>query len=356
MATNLVLRTARKYYEEAQLESSQRQLSDLLFPQKDESTAAAFSLDSLVRNTYGISYRESGAQSHVRAYEAGKNTLITPPRASEKTPIGEALKDSLVAGAEETASFDSNKAQLVTNITRQHEDAFLMTKNKQALDTVGTGEFLALGLDGKDLDMNIKYNRKPANNLTYDFTGSGTFTIAISDAMTQLRKEGTPAGGMCGIFGQSWLNAYSEDDAVQKFISATPVSQLLNADMLPKELDNVQGLFVVGQYRPMGSISPMWILSYSPSTPYIGKEGDAAGTYIADDEAIFFSIQDERYTVNRGVDVIDDSGKSIRVVGDLVADTFSTTDPVEDNLRTSTRHAYVPGNINHTAKSTGTFA
>jgi hypothetical protein len=69
-----------------------------------------------------------------------------------------------------------------------------------------------------------------------------------------------------------------------------------------------------------------------------------------------FSSGDKRYRVFGGVDALSDNGKAIRVSGaEIVFDSFNTFDPVTELVRSQTRFCLVPANINHVARSTGTF-
>jgi len=126
--------------------------------------------------------------------------------------------------------------------------------------------------------------------------------------------------------------------------------------MEAKHFKGVEGLFVVGQIKPAGTVAPLWILSYSPNTPYVSKQGGTPEDWIPTTEALAFSLSDKTYRINRGIDAKNDSGKVVRAVGDLVVDSFSTDDPIITFIRSQTRHMYVYANINHTCVSTGTFA
>jgi hypothetical protein len=69
-----------------------------------------------------------------------------------------------------------------------------------------------------------------------------------------------------------------------------------------------------------------------------------------------FSSGDKRYRVFGGIDALSDNGKAVRVPGsEIVFDTFNTFDPVTELVRSQTRFCFVAGNINHVARSTGTF-
>jgi len=72
-------------------------------------------------------------------------------------------------------------------------------------------------------------------------------------------------------------------------------------------------------------------------------------------ECVALSLVDKTFSIKRGVDAFDDTGKVMRLVGDLVVDSYSENDPITTFIRSQTRHIYVYGNIDHTVKSTGTF-
>ena len=60
--------------------------------------------------------------------------------------------------------------------------------------------------------------------------------------------------------------------------------------------------------------------------------------------------------VGRGIDALNDSGGKIRVSGEVVFDTYVSFDPVAEFLRSQARIAFIPGNVDRTGRSTGTFA
>jgi hypothetical protein len=68
-----------------------------------------------------------------------------------------------------------------------------------------------------------------------------------------------------------------------------------------------------------------------------------------------FSLDSPRYTIIRGIDALDGSGKIRRAASDVVFDTFVNNDPPVEFLRSQTRHCFIPGNIDHTVLATGTF-
>jgi len=100
-------------------------------------------------------------------------------------------------------------------------------------------------------------------------------------------------------------------------------------------------------------IAPLWVCGYAPPVAYVSDLGETAAPYIGVNDAVFFSLTDQRFKVNRGVNIIDGNGARAREVGDLVVDRFTDNDPVTEYLRSQSRHVFVPGNINHTVKTTG---
>jgi len=357
MPFELVSRGARRAYEEWKLSNPGNNIASLLFPTVDEDTNAAFLLDTFVSSPYGVAYREPGSQSVVRAFEQGSGQLITPPTASEKTAIGQELKDLIISGGEPTEAFMTRFNRIVSRIQGIHTEGHNMTKFKQAIDVMRTGKFEANGVAGKDLDLDIDYNRDAANSLTYDFTDTGaTFSEALKNLEVQANKQGTPKSNRVMIIGNSWANAMLEDEHMQKYMQNNPSNNLIASNMMPALLQNTQGLTVLTQYRAPNMLAPVYICTYDPDTQYVAYKGATPAPWIPDTEAIFFSLADKRYSINRGIDAFDGNGKVVRVTGDIVIDTFSNPDPIEEYLRSQSRHAFVPANINHTFKSTGTFA
>ena len=93
------LRTTKKLYQRIQNEmlGNMQGIDSFLFPESDFDTAANFSLDRLIKNPHGVAFRRSDEQSAVRPFENGTGYIYEVPRTSEKTPISELLRDSVVA-------------------------------------------------------------------------------------------------------------------------------------------------------------------------------------------------------------------------------------------------------------------
>lgn len=348
----------KKFYERTKLtEQGKKQLWQFLFPEEDIDTASDFLLDQLITNTYGVSYRTRDMQSNVREYQAGKGTVITPPRASEKTPVTEKLRDAVVAGMNGNDGATEQASRLMDNIAKQHISAFNMTKNRQALDVFVEGEFFARGTDGVDLDLDIDFGRSGSVEKTYDFTAVGaTFSDAVSEVQAALLSAGSSVANMFAIIGSSWREKYAADTALRDWQKANQAQMLYDMQNVPAEFSNVEGLTVLGRAHIEGLIQPVWILDYTPGTLYRDKKGEAGEAFIAATKAIFGSLGDMRYSVKRGVDALDGSGKAIRSVGDIVFDEFTEKDPVATWIRGQSRHCFVPGDVNTTAVSVGTFS
>lgn len=355
MAKDLVTRTASRLYEERHLDQGPG-IDTLLFSQDDSDLSAAFRLDRYISSPYGISYRNSDNQSIIRQFAPGTTELITVPRASEKTPIDEELEDAVAVGMEPTTSQAANIAKNVNQIIGDHVEGHNMTKWKQALDVVRTGVFPAKGDDGADLGFDYDHTRNASQTLTYDFTAVGaTMNEALVNVSNALDATGTPKQNRAVIMGATWLSQWGSDTGIIEIMKANSVNQLLAQDMFEKKFGGITGLYVVAQYRPVGALAPLWILSFAPGTEYVAYSGATAAPFVPDAELMAFSLDDKTWNIKRGVMALDDSGNKQRRVGDLVVDSFTNDDPVTTFIRSQTRHIYIYGNIDHTAKDTGTF-
>lgn len=353
-----VLYGARELYSETYFANPRRQIWETLFPRPNVNLASEFSLDKLVRDPHGITYRNKDAQSKIRHYKPGTNTMIKIPRASEKTPVTEDMRDTVVVGKTGTTSFDENKMELGVQIAEDHIEGHVMTKNKQAIDVLRTGIFEAPGEDGVDIGLDLDFGRAAGNSIAYDYTAVGaTYSEATNEQLAQyISNKGAPRSNIIQLCGQKWLSAYASDENVLNAAQNNNVNQLQQANMIPPELLGTQGLIVHGVYRSLDMVTNVWVCSYSPGVQYIAYEDATAADWVPEDEAIMFSLDSLRWGVQRGVDVLDAQGKAARAVGEIVFDNFTSSDPVTEYFRSQTRHAFVPARINHTVLSTGTFA
>ena len=356
MSLETLTRSTRRLYEEIYLQGG-RQLFHFLFPEEDMDTSSAFLLDEYVQEPYAISYRDKGGQSHIREYEVGSGTLYDIPRASEKTPIDETLRDASVEGVEVNGGFDTAQMRKTEKIMKDHMAGHNMTKNKQAMDVLRTGNFLARGKNSEGIGQDIEYNRIAANTLTYDFTAAGNnVDEALTNMVNAVRAQGCPTEGLGVIVGTNWQRAIVDDESVIQKMQTTKMNEQAQFMMKPPEFMGVEGLFYIGSYIPAGSLAPVKIFTYNPGVSYRATRGGTASDWIGASEAVIFSTMSMRYNVCRGVDVKDNNGNIMRAVGEVVFDYYCTDDPVAEFERSTTRHAFVPGNINHTAISTGTFS
>ena len=352
---DLITRTVKRYYEELYFQGGQRQLFNALFPTEDTATVENFLLDTYIQDPYGVQYRHADMQSALRPFINGEGQLIKIPRASEKTALSEELLAKVAVGLEATAGFGANEARIIGMIVRDHVAGHYMTKNKQAIEVMENGTFEAKGIDGESLD--IQYNRDASLDLSYDFTAAdASFSKAIAEQQEELRSFGTPLSNMVVMCGSDWLNEYSNDEVAQTDSRNNSLNQIVVNPMTPTLLGGTQGLYVVGQMRSREMLAPVWITSYSPGVGYKETKDATASEFLASDKALMFSLDDERYNVMRGLRVKGANGQAEQVAGDIVFDQYTTDDPITTFLRSATRHAFVPANINHTSASTGTFA
>ena len=333
-------------------------IDQLLFGTDDFSTSSEFQLDRLITSPVGVTFRHKDSESHIRPYAPGKGIYYEIPHASEKTPISESLRDSVVVGMAENADFNSADAERFAQIVQDHTIGHMITRWYLALQTIRTGKFSPLGIAGHDIGgLEIDFGRDGSLNKTYDFTAVGaTIDEGLSDLIDAYRAKGGSMNNVCILLGSQWLSALESDDDVLTKMQANAANNLIELNMSPTSLRNTHGLFVIGRYRVPGKLFSVTLLGYSPDdqfTPYVGA---SAVEYMPSDEAVIFSLSDTRYRVGRGIDALNDAGKRVRVKGEVVFDTFKSFDPVTEFIRSQARIAFIPGNIDRTARSTGTFA
>ena len=352
------IRTIKVFYEQKlnMLQGGKQGIDQLLFGVDDMDESANFAIDSLVRNPYAISFRKRGEQSHVRPYTAGTGNIYEVPRASEKTPITEYLRDSVVAGIESTSGWVTHNGRLIKQIVDEHVAAHTVTRWKLAIDTIRTGSFTPLGIGGEDIGEEIDFSRDATCEVTYDFTAAGsTIDFALKEMYDAMRANGAGISNLCVILGARWQQELEIDSDVLEKMQANTANQVISLNMMPPELNNTQDLYVIGRYRPSGVVAPIWILAYVPTQKYVAYNGATAAEFMPEDEAIMFGLGDQRYRVFRGVDALSDNGMVTRAVGEIVFDSYTEKDPISEFVRSQTRIAMVPGNVNHTVRSSGQF-
>ena len=352
------IRTIKVFYEQkmSMLEGGKQGIDQLLFGIDDMDESANFAIDSLVRNPYGVSFRKRGEQSHVRPYSPGTGNIYEIPRASEKTPITEYLRDSVVAGIESTSGWATHNGRLIKQIVDEHVAAHTATRWKLAIDTIRTGAYSPLGIGGEDIGIEIDFSRDATCDTTYDFTATGSsIDFALKKMYDVYRTQGGNIGNLCVIMGSRWQQELEQDSDVIEKMQANVANQVLSLNMMPPELQNTQDLYVIGRYRPSGVSAPIWILSYVPQNQYVAYNGATAADFIPETECLMFGLGAQRYRVFRGVDALNDNGTVTRAVGEVVFDSYTEKDPIAEFVRSQTRVAYIPGNADHTIRSTGSF-
>ena len=353
------LRTSKVLYERManEITGGKKGIDKFLFPTMDIDDGKNFTLDSIITNPHGIVFRGTSEQSVVRPYEAGSGEIYTPPRASEKTPITEDLRDSVVAGFEATAGFAGKHAKMLSRIFRNHIVAHNVTKWWLALETMRTGNFSPYGINGNDIDLAIDFSRNAACDITYDFTASGaTIDAALKDMYDAYRTQEGPKPNLAIIMGSDWQAELEGDSDVLEKMRANTANVLIQQNLMPPEINNTYGLHLLGRYRPAGVIVPIWLLAFEPDAQFVQYKGATATDFMPSDEALMFNIDSSRFSVYRGVDVLEGSGKAKRTSGEIVLDSFTSEDPVTEYIRSQTRFAFIPAEIDHTIRSTGTFS
>ncbi len=357
MALETLLRTSKLFYEKKFLQDK-NQLFRFLFPKIDIDSSTTVLMEEFTDSPCAIAYQGKGNQATLRTVGAGSGTLYEPPTASEFTPIDEKLRDESVEGVREGASFNEAQLRKTSKILNNHKTGHVMTKNFQALKMILDGVFYAKGVNAADINLDEDFARDPANNRTYDFTAGGAnIDEAMCDVLDQLEDQGTPMIDINFLVGRNWQKAFESDSNVQSRMAANSSNVLVMQNINPAIKAGVQGLKLLGVYRPVGSSTAVNILTYNPGTPYVAYKGATPTKWIDDDVMCAWSGVSERHTVYRGIDVVSSNGNSIkRVTGEIAFDSWIESNPPSENLRSNTRHLFLSSDINHTAKSTGTFA
>jgi len=360
-ALNRFTRGTKRIFEQIYhtVTNGQRGIDEFLFNTPDDDVNSAnFALDQLIVNPYAASFRNPNEQSAVRPYNPGIGNVYETPRASEKTPITEELRDAIIAGGEFFDSVMSREQNLFNRIMMQHIGAHTATRWKMAIDTMREGAFQPWGVRGIDLtaSLGIDFGRDATLDDTYDFTiSTHTINKALRQAWDKYRAVNGPATSLAVLMGADWLQTFEEDSTVNDYRKAQGGNGLIQSNLIPPIMQNVYGLYIVATYRVPGIPVPVVILAFNPDANFAKYRGATEEPFIPDDEMIMFSITSTRYKVRRRIDVKDDSGRATSALGDIVFDQFSEDDPVVTWLRSSARYAFVPGAVNHTYRCTGTF-
>lgn len=350
MAIETVLRTGRILYEQKYLQGP-KQLFEALFRTEDMDDSANILLDEFIDSPYAVAYRDKNNQAHIRKYIQGNGTLYEPPIASEKTAIDEVLRDAAVEGVEATSGFNTAQMRKTDKIVGIHSTAHIMTKNKQALDMLLEGIFYAKGIGATDIGKNEDYSRNASNALTADFS-SVDIDTALAAINARLTATNTPRENRAVIMGSSWQKELESDTTVLTKMQANTANVLIRQNLNPPMWAGVEGLEWLGEYRPEGSSNALQLLSYNPGVSYKASASASASAWIGATKIVGFSFNSPTWRVYRGIDVVD-NGKIRRATGEIVFDGFVSDDPVAEFIRSSTRHLFLYGNIDHTVVSTG---
>ena len=351
-------RGMKVFYEKAfnTLVGGKKGIDEFLYPSVDNDLSANFAYDDLIFTPHAIAFRKAGGQSQVIPYTPGVGRVLEVPIASAKTPVDERLRDAVIAGGEATESFASNNGRLMTQILKQHAVSWNVTKWKLALEQLRTGIFSPLGLGGQDIGLSYDQARSATLALSYNFTDSGaTMDIALKQMYNAGRAQHLPIGNLIVLMGKKWQAQFENDTTIQGKREANTANELLQQQMNPTELNNVFGLYRLGMYRVPGVSAPMTLCSYEVDTSFYQYNGATAEDFLDENEAILFSTDSTRWTVNRGIDILNDAKQITRVVGDVVYDDFTESDPAQYNIRSQIRKAYFQADPNTVVRCRGTF-
>lgn len=352
MAFDVLRTTLKKYYEDEGMMG--KQIDEVLFPSLDESTNATVKIDEYTGQPFTARAIVKGQPANVREFVNGSGNEYEPPLVKEKTPIDEILDDTVIVGNEGDAGFSAQQTDLVDKIIngpKGHVVAHKMARAKAAIDVYRTGVFsLPLETGGT---IQFDYGRESGlGSLTADFS-SVTIDAAFKAMYDALHPYGIPSGNLTVLMGSSWYKEFQISTAVQNKRKSFTAASLISESMRPPILDGAEGLYYAGDYNVDGMSMPIRILTYEPDWQYLATEGGSPAPYMPADECVMFNLGGIAWRINRGITVKDSSGNKSREVGDIVFDSFSGDDPPVDWLRSSARFMYIRGNINHTARSTG---
>ena len=222
-------------------------IDQFLFGTSDFSTSSECQIDRYIQDPIGVIFRHKDSESHVRPYLPGKGIYYEIPMAAEKTPISEQLKDTVVSGIAENASYDAANAQRYQDIIQDHTIGHMITRWYLALKTIRTGKFSPTGVGGADIGgLEIDFGRDGTLDITYDFTGVGaTIDLALGELIDAYRAKNGSMNNACVLLGANWLNALETDDDVMERMKANAANNLIELNMAPPQLRNTKGLFYV---------------------------------------------------------------------------------------------------------------
>jgi len=302
---------------------------------------------------YAIAYRSIGGESHVRQYDTGSSYLYYVPTASEKTRVGDELRDAVSLGLEATDEQDKHTRKIMDDIVKQHVAAHRITKWKQALDVIFDSKFYARGPNGQSIGLDIDFERDAGNSLTAHTVVAKKISTAFKEMQDKILSQGAPASNLVVIMGNDYQKVFYQDQTVMKYIYTLESNFLMMQELYPKILGNKNsGLVINALYRGERMVAPVAVCSYSPGVSYIQTKGGAAEPWVPTNKAAMFSLDSPTFYFERGINAFDESRQVRRKAGAIIFDAFSENDPVATYIRSQTRHAYIFGNVNHVAVDT----
>jgi len=355
MAISVLTQGVKRYYADQNAALMGKQLDAVLFPIQDNSPNATVRLDTYTGNGFALSSIRQGEPSVAVAYAPGTGYEHEVLAYKRKTPIGEQLRDAVVAGIEATSPQSAHVRRAIEQIIGGPKGfiaANKMMRNKMALDVYLTGKMVNYDAAGNSDE--VDFGRAGALTKTYDFSTSGnSFDDAIRDQYNAMRAYGVPQSKLAVILGADWLHEFEVDGTVIEKRKATAFGSYVVENMVPSQFQGTEGLQVIGRYNVDGMVAPIWILAYSPDWQYRATDGGSLEEYMPSTKMVMFDIGGMAWRCNRGIDVLDPRGNIVRRVGDLVIDSFKQDDPPVEWIRATCRPFYIRGNINHTSVCTG---
>lgn len=355
------LSTAKKYIESPAY-GADKEIDEVFFPNLDESIQTTVTMDRFLGGPAAAASIVNGQAANVVKYTPGNGQVYEVQLTKEKTPVDEALRDSVIAGIDAEALEPVHYQKLTEQIVggpKGFRARNKVTRVKAAMDVLRTGImtwYSEAGAPIATIDFSRDANISPGS-LTFDMS-LVKFDEAMKSTYDLLRAKhlGFPNGGIGVLVGDDWLNNFESDSAVQAKRAASSYMNLIREDLLPPTFENCSSMHLIATYNNDGISMPINIFTHTPTYQYKANDAATPAPYLPVDAFIMFpmDMRASNYRVNRGVDVKASDNAIMRTVGDMVLDTFTGDDPPVQWFRSNARFGYMAGNINTIASGVGT--
>ncbi|MEM9423617.1 MAG: hypothetical protein AAF975_02365 [Spirochaetota bacterium] len=355
MSIQTLTRAAQVAYAETLGSERGPEIDQVLFPAVDISPAAEIELDQYLHGAAVMRVRTSGSPANTREIQAGTRTTHTPPIHGEKVMIDETLRDQAIAGVP-ASNWQATMEARVNRIIGGPDgfvESWLMARRHAAVQYLETGKIALHDFAAQSYE-EFDFGRAADNAFNWDFSTSGNnFDGAVKKAYEAARTAYCPTDGLCLLLGRKWQERFDTEAEVIKKREATQATELVQLNMQPPRLQNVEGLSIIARYRVAGVSLPFWVLTYEPMLPFKRSPEAAPTSYVGDDKLLFFSLKSGGYRFYRGVDYLDGAQNIQRAAGGLVIDSFTEKDPIAEVIRAQSRFFYMPSNVDHTVCVSG---